>query len=130
MQATMKTTAAIAVFAFLLGGCASLQAVDAPPEQVREQVRAGQIARPGERVTVTTEDGRTHEFEVVEVTDRAVRGDGAEVPIDEIVGVRATRADPARIALAVVGAAVAVYVVYVAAVLSAQDAFLDAVLEE
>ena len=104
-------TAMMTVFAILIGGCASLKPVNLPPGEVREQVRAGQTARPGERVSVTTEDGRTHEFKVVQVTDGSVRGDDAEVPIDTIVRVRTMQPDPVRTALAVAGTVAAVYIV-------------------
>lgn len=118
--------AVVTAFAVLLGGCASLTPVDLPPGEVREQVRAGQIARPGERISVTTEDGGTHAFEVVQVTDHSVRGKAADVPIDMIVSVRTMQTDPARTALAVLGAVAAVY--FVAAV-DAVDEIIDAIPE-
>ena len=121
-EIAMKTTAAIAVFAILLVGCTSLQPVDMPPEALREQVRASQIARPGERVSVTTEDGVTHEFKIVEVTDRAIRGDAVDVPINAIVSVRTRKTNPAKTALAVAGA---VGIVYVVAALDAVDDVID-----
>lgn len=124
---TTKATAAIAMFAVLMGGCTSLTPVEVPPEALREQVRAGQICRPGERVFVTTEDGETHEFQVVEVTERAVRGSTSNVLIDQIVSVRTRQTNPARTVLAVVGAA---GVVYVVAALDAMDSIIDDVLDE
>ena len=123
----MRTTAAIAMLAILLGGCTSLKPVDLTAEEAREQVRAGEIARPGERVSVTTEDGRTHEFEVVEVTDHAIRGDVDNVHIDSIVSLRTRRTDPARTALAVAGA---VAVVYVAAAVDAANSIIDDIFED
>ncbi len=123
----MRTTALIATLAILLGGCSSLKPLDLTAEEVREQVRAGEIARPGERVSVTTEDGRTHEFKVVEVTDHAVRGDDADVPIDTIVSLRTRQTDPARTALTVAGAVAAVYV---AAAVDAADSIIDDIFED
>lgn len=122
----MRTTAAIAAFALLLGGCTSLQPVDLPPQEVRGQVRDGQIVRLGERVSLTADDGTTHVFEVLEVTDLAVRGDAVDVPIDSIVSVRTTQADPARTALAVGGV---LAVVYVAAALDAVDEIIEAITD-
>ena len=119
----MRTTAA---FAVLLGGCTSLQPVNSPPEELRGQVRNGQIVRPGEYVSLTTVDGTTHVFEVLEVTDRAVRGDAVDVLIDSIVGVRTMQADPARTVLAVGGA---LAVVYVVAALDAVDEIIDAIVD-
>lgn len=122
----MKTATAIAVFGTLLGGCTSLAPVEMPPEEVREQVRAGQILGPGERVRVTTEDGETHEFKVVEVTERAVRGNTSDVLIDQIVSVHTRRTNPARTVLAVAGT---VGVVYVVLALDAMNTIIDDVLD-
>ncbi len=126
-MATTKATAAIAILAALMGGCTSLTPIEVPPQAVREQVRAGQICRPGERVFVTTEDGETHEFKVVEVTELAVRGSTSDVLIDQIVSVRTKQTNPARTVLAVVGA---VGVVYIVAALDAMDSIIDDVLGE
>ena len=114
--------AMMTVFAMLIVGCTSLQPVDLPAEEVRDQVRAGQIARPGERVSVTTEDGRTHDFKVVQVANGSVRGDAADVPIDTIVSVRTSQTDPVRTVLAAAGAVAAVYVV---AAVDAMDDIID-----
>lgn len=122
----MRTTVSIIAFALLLGGCTSLKPVELPPEEVRSQVRSGQILQPGERVSLTTEDGTTHVFEVLEVTDRAVRGAAVEVPIDSIVSVRTTQADPARTVLALGGA---LAVVHVLAALDAVDEIIDAIAD-
>ena len=119
----MRTTAAVAAIALLLGGCTSLKPVELPPEQLRDQVRRGQIVRPGERVSLTTDSGATHVFDVLEVTDSAVCGDAVRVPVDSIVSVRTPQADPARTALAVGGALLAVYV------LAAQDA-VDEIIDD
>lgn len=123
----MKAPAAIAILASLMGGCTSLTPVDEPPEAVREQVRAGKICKPGERVLVTTENGETHEFKVVEVTPNAVRGSTENVPIDQIVSVKLRRSNPARTVLAVVGTA---GVVYIVAALDAMDSILDDILDD
>ena len=114
--------AVMTVFAIVIAGCAGLKPVDLPPEEVRQQVRAGQIAQPGERVSVTTEDGRTHEFKVVQVTDSSVRGDNADVLIDTIISVRTRQTDPARTVLAAAGAVAAIYVV---AAVDAVDEMID-----
>lgn len=103
-----------------------MKPVDLPPGEVREQLRAGQIARPGERVSIATEDGRTHEFKVVRVTDRSVRGGTADVPINTIVSVRTKQADPAKTVLAAAGAVAAIYIV---AAVDAVDEIIDDITE-
>ena len=116
----------MAVFVLLLGGCMSLKPVNLPRDEVREQVRAGKIVRAGQHVSITTEDGRSQKFEVVQVTDRAIQGDGANVSIDSIVSVRTKRIDGTRSALAVVSA---VAVVYIVAAVDAMTDIIDAIGE-
>ena len=97
----------------------SMKPVDLPREEVQDQVRAGKIVRPGQHVSITTEDGRTQEFEVTKVSERTVEGDVANVSINSIESVRARRIDGTRSVLAVVGAAALVYIV------AAADAMID-----
>ena len=102
------------------------QARGIAPEELREQVRRGQIVRPGDRVSLTTDSGATHVFDVLGVTDSAVRGDAVGVPVDSIVSVRTPQADPAWTALAVGGALLAVYVL---AALDAVDEIIDDIVD-
>lgn len=97
----------------------SMKPVDLPREEVQDQVRAGKIVRPGQHVSITTEDGRTQKFEVTKISERAVQGDGANVSINSIESVRTRRIDGTRSALAVVGAVAVVYII------AAADAMID-----
>lgn len=115
----------LTIFSCALGGCMSMKPVDLSREEVREQVRAGKIVRPGDHISITREDGRTADFEVAQVTDQAVKGDGTEVPIDSIVSLRTRQLDRTRSALVVVGTAA---VVYAAAAVNAMNEILDDIL--
>lgn len=115
----------LAILCFLLGGCMSMKPVDLTAEQVREQVRAGKIVRLGDHVSITTEDGLTSEFEVRQVKDQAVQGDGTDVPIDSIVNVRTRQLNRTRSALVVVGV---VALGYVIAVVHAMNEVIDDIL--
>ena len=126
IRGTATRIVVMLVFAVMLGGCMSLKPVNLPGEEVREQVRAGKVVRPGQQVSITTEDGRTQKFEVKQVTDRAIQGNGANVSIDSIVSVRTRRIDGTRSALAVVGAVVAVYIL---AAVDAMNDIIDAIGE-
>ncbi|MCY3620976.1 MAG: hypothetical protein OXH68_04595 [Gammaproteobacteria bacterium] len=116
-----RTTAAMALAGILLGGCTSLQPVDLTREAVREQVRNGKIGKPGQRISVKAEDGRTHEFVVVDVTDGAIRGAYAEVPIDSIVGIRTEQTNVARTTLAIAGTVVIVLIAAAADAIAADE---------
>lgn len=112
----------LVLFVFLLGGCTSLQPVDLSSGELREQVRAGEIAQPGDRISVTTEDGKTQTIEVTEVTNDDVRSSNSNVPIDTIVTMRTKQTDTTRSVLAVAGSVAAVYVI---AALKAVDDIID-----
>lgn len=96
-------TLVLAVLSFLLVGCTSLQPLDLSSAQVREHIRAGQIAQPGDRISVTTEDGRTQKFKVTGVTTSTVQGGDTDVSIDSIVSVRTKQRNRLRTALATTG---------------------------
>lgn len=107
----------------LLGACTSLQGVAIQPEDLQARIRAGELIRPGERIAVTTADGRETAFEVVERTPLVLRGRGVEVPIDEIVALRTERFDFARTAGATAGT---VALAYVAAAVAAFLSVIEA----
>ena len=96
--------------------------MDLSSGEIRAQVRAGEIARPGDRVSVTTVDGKTQTIEVTEVTDSDVRGSNSNVPIDTIVTMRTKQTDTTRSVLAAAGSVAAVYVI---AALKAVDDIID-----
>lgn len=125
-RGTLLRTVAFALFVFLLGGCTSLQPVDLSSREIHEKVRAGEIAQPGERISVTTEDGNTHAFEVSEVSDRAIRGGNSNVSIDTIVTMRTKQTDTTKSVLAVAGGVVAVYFI---AALKTVDDIIDSIGE-
>lgn len=96
-------TLVLAVLSFLLIGCTSLQLIDLSSAQVRDHIRAGQIVQLGDRISVTTEDGKTQEFKVAAVTDSTVQGGDVKVLIDSIVSVRTKQRNRLRTALATTG---------------------------
>ena len=86
---------AVLAFAVLASGCTTLQAVDMPPDRLRDALRDGDVAQPGETVVLVTADGAEHTLEFMEVDAAAdvVRGradDGAvvAVAVEDIVVLR------------------------------------------
>ena len=116
----------MAVSAVIVGGCTSLKPVGSSVVEVREQLRSGEISTRGEQIRVVTEDGTSHDFEVVEVTDRAIRGDVINVPIDEIVSLNVKQFDFVKTTFVVLGIGLAVYV---AAVMHVMNSIIDDLLE-
>ena len=92
------------------------------PEEVRKQIRAGELANPGDRILVTTEDNKTHVFQVVEVTDCDVRGSEEAVSIDKIVSIHIRQPARERTIVAILGT---VGIIYTVAALKAVDDALD-----
>ena len=111
---------------FILRGCTSLQPINLSSEDLRGQVRAGEIARAGDQVSLTTKDGKTQEFEVTEVTHNVIRGGESDVAIDDIVGVHTRQNDRLRTTLAVAGTVV---VVSIGVVLDALNDAVDDILQ-
>lgn len=46
----------------LSAACTTMRPVQQPPEQLREQVAAGEVIRPGDDVKIVTRDGRLINF--------------------------------------------------------------------
>ena len=116
----MRITLVIAILAMLVAGCTTMREMDLPPNEVQARIRAGEIARPGERISVTTAGGKEHVLVVVESDDQVIRGASARVPIDEIVSVRTEHPSIGKTAAAVGGSLAVLYVIgsiYVASLL-------------
>ncbi len=105
---SMKIAALVAVMA--LTACTSLQEVPLSSEELQARIRAGGLVEAGDRVSLRTADGRELVMEVVEMTRDSLRGDSAEVAIDDIIMLRTERIDPVRSAGAAAGGAVIIYV--------------------
>ena len=93
-----------------LGGCASLQRVELPVDELHASIRAGELARPGERVSLVTVDGTEHTFEVAGVDRDHIRGESVTVLIEDVVLVRMEEFSVVRTAALVAGTATAAYV--------------------
>ncbi len=105
---SMKVVVVVAILT--LTGCTSLQDVGLSSQELQARIRAGELVEAGDRVALRTADGRDFVMKVVEVNRESLRGDAAEVLIDDIVMLRVERIDPMRSAGAAAGGAVIVYV--------------------
>jgi hypothetical protein len=65
-------------------GCTTLQPVAGSAPELRQQIAAGQLLRRGDRVVITTADGRRHHLVVVAADSVSVRGRHESVPADQI----------------------------------------------
>lgn len=92
------------LFALLsLFGCMSDQRFEGPPTVLRDAIRNGEAVRAGEHVSIVTATRGELLFRVTEVDQDAVRGDGVEVPIDDIVALQVRTVDVAGSAGALAG---------------------------
>lgn len=96
-------TLAVFVAVTSFGGCMSVKKVDQPPEAIRENIRNGGLIRPGDRVAVVSVSQGERIFVVSEVDDDNIRGEGVEMPIDDVVALQRHSIDPVRTGLAIYG---------------------------
>jgi hypothetical protein len=66
-------------------GCTSLQTIEAPPDMLHEQLRNETLVKVGDKVRITTEDQKEHQFVVIAINDDEIRGENVTIPIDSIV---------------------------------------------
>lgn len=102
----------------------SVKKVDRPPEAIREGIRSGDLLQPGDRIAVVSVSQGERIFVVTEVAEDSIRGEGLEVPIDDVVALEKRSIDPVRTGLAIYGGYGVAYfavlgVVYLGAVLGA-----------
>ena len=124
LASIIKTVVSMTAFAVLVGGCTSLQPVDLPVAVLRENVRVGDLTEPRQLVSIVTEDGATHEFEVVEVNNQYVQSDVTNILIDDIVSLDIRQFDLLRTSLVAVGVVVIIY----AAAWDAMNTIIDDLL--
>jgi hypothetical protein len=67
-----------------LWGCTTLQPLAGSAPELRQQIAAGQLLRRGDRVVITTADGRRHHLVVLAADSASVRGKHESVPTDQI----------------------------------------------
>jgi hypothetical protein len=79
-------------------GCTTLQPVAGSAPELRQQIAAGQLLRRGDRVVITTADGRRHHLVVVAADSVSVRGRQESVPTDQIEVVQKSAFSAARTA--------------------------------
>ena len=118
MKRTTKVTSLFLALAF--AGCATVRTVD-----TRNELNIRAAVEEGDRITLTTKDYRYLELRVVSLSDVAIDGEdeGGEsviVPYEDIETLEVREPRPGRTAGAVVGGivggAIAVYVLAIAAV--------------
>ena len=86
-----------------LHGCMSVQKVHQPPDELRENIRSGELVGPGDRISVVTVSEGELILVVTEIDQDTISGDGIAVPIDEVVALEKRKLSPARTGLAVYG---------------------------
>lgn len=87
----------------LLAGCMTTKTVTEGPEVLRQEIRAGELVKPGDRVSVVTTRTGEHVFTVAEVDADVIRGKGIEVPIDDVVALQKHQLDVVKTAAAAGG---------------------------
>ena len=134
---TTKALSAACLITVLLMtcGCTSVRTTEISPDQQRDQFTSDELGRTGERVTITTTDGVSHEIRITQITADTVLGEetvdvegvvdestlevgrttateNVEIAIADIASVENREVTPVGAAGAIAGLGVFVYVVY------------------
>ena len=65
-------------------GCTSLQTIDAPPDQLHQQIRHESVVKVGDKVRIVTKDQEEHQFVITALDENEIRGADVTIPIDSI----------------------------------------------
>ncbi len=90
--------------------CTTLEPVDVPADELRQQLRAGSLVNSGDRVRLVTADETVHKFKITEINleQDKVLGRNAEVPIEEIVALETRELSVGRTSLLTGGVGIGV----------------------
>jgi hypothetical protein len=80
----MKIIACLTMIAFILPGCTTLRPIELSQSTIQERIFSGDLLHPGDRVEITTNDGKHFEFKIMSVTDGYIKGKDIEIPIKDI----------------------------------------------
>lgn len=100
-----RGVAAIVLLAFVAACSTTRPVALGTPSSLAEEVQ------PGDRVRLTTTDGRKLDFEVVRVEPEALVGDDLQVALDDIAVLEVTEISAGRTAAAVGGTGLAVFII-------------------
>lgn len=99
----------------LLSGCTSLKAIEMTPEQVHEEIYAGELLHRDDRIKVVTVDGSSYRFRVraVDYRNGVVKGNNVDIIIEDIVSLRVREFSTAKtVALGTAGWGVILGTIY------------------
>jgi hypothetical protein len=111
----MKIIACLTVIAFIMTGCTTLRPVELSQPIIQERILAGDLIRPGDRVQITTIDGKIHEFKVISITDGIIKGKDMEISVNNIMQVEKRTVSPLKTVFLVVGILAVVAVIQIGA---------------
>lgn len=90
-------------------GCTTFQPVAGSGPELRQQIAAGQLLRPGDHVVITTADGRRHRLVVVAADSAVVRGRHDSVPTSQVDQVQKPAFSAVRTTALVLGIGLVAY---------------------
>ena len=113
-----RTVVAGLIACTLMSGCVTTRTMDMTPEQLREDIRSGELVKSGDHVSVVTATIGERVFRVTEVDQDVIRGEGIEVAIDDVVSLQTREVHAGKTALAVGGTLVGISGLFWVAVLA------------
>jgi hypothetical protein len=114
----MKVALLSTLLIFSAVACTTLEPVDVPAGELRQQLRSGALVIAGDRVRLVTADEAVHTFRVTEISleQDMVRGRDVEVPIKEVVAVETREVSVGRTTLLTGGVGLGVAVLIAIAI--------------
>ena len=113
----------VVVLSLLQLGCTSMQHVEATPQALQAQIRAGKYLRDGHDVTIVTNDGKKVRMRFDRIENDAIvghmqAGEGS-VPIADVAGITAESLSVGRTIAAVGGGLLAICATLILALIAA-----------
>jgi len=99
----MKIIASLTIIVFILSGCTTLRPVELSQPVIQERITAGDLIKTGDRVQITTIDGKVHALKVISINDGTIKGKNIEIAVNDIMQVEKRKISTVKTVFLVVG---------------------------
>jgi hypothetical protein len=78
----------LTIIAFIVTGCTTLRPISQSQNEVQKPISYKDIIRSGDKVQITTADGKEYTFKVTSVEDGFIKGNDTEIVVKDILSIK------------------------------------------
>jgi hypothetical protein len=117
----MKIIACLTSIAFIVTGCTTLRPMQLSRSEDSERIIIGNSIHSGDKVQITTSDGKEYTFKVTSVEDDFIKGKDVKIPVKDITAIEKRKFSRLKTTFLIGGI---VYTLYIIGEMLAAPAFI------